>query len=765
VSTVPAVEHKPEMRMHRGVEIEWWYLFAFLAERYSLMACVWRYPGRHGAQGLMGTYALTSMDGSERRQATLVDATLLRAARDQLRAFRRENPDPLLDAVLEALPDGQVFAPYRLARRSSLSSSEARPLEAQVGPLALEQRDGGLRWTIDDDGIRAQLDVDLACPSFPMGGSGTFEIDGCVISGDTRPQCRIAGSVAIDGASERLEGRAWVDHQWGQWHLPRPTIRYHHPQWRYFALMLDDGRSVNLYLPDRPGENGREPVASRNLHAVLCHPDGSFRTAGPVRVAPLGSIESLRTHNVYEYGWRIEAPELRARFELEPLHPHHEVPVFLYQRGLLELPCRISGVLEGAPCRGRGFVECFGHTVDIHTFFWGQRKTHLARELERFMPRRHEAAWIERVCGAGEELAVDGPAIQKAIIDPIWSMMDRGGKGWRSVWLTTCCHALGHDRFDDRVRELLPVVEMLHTGSLVVDDVQDDSPLRRGLPSLHRQIGTDLAINVGNFLYFLPLVIVDEASWLTEPQRARVYRIILNAMRQGHLGQGLDLMTSRGRFDVAAKLADFPGTCRELIEQYRLKSGCQLEAIARIAGVLAEAPAERVEALARYSRHFGVAFQIVDDLIDMHEGREKLGKDHGEDLKNGRLNLLLFHALHAAPARERDTLARMLDGGVPADFDWVRDLVRRTGAAERCIVEARQLIETAWREMRCIPPSDATIIMRSVPLWLIEQRRRKAREIACAANGHANGRPPRSESPAVAEAAAAQNGGDPTTGR
>jgi geranylgeranyl diphosphate synthase type I len=319
-------------------------------------------------------------------------------------------------------------------------------------------------------------------------------------------------------------------------------------------------------------------------------------------------------------------------------------------------------------------------------------------------------------------MSIDGRAVDAAFIAPIWSMMDRGGKGWRSVWLMTCCHALG---FDDgaRVRELLPVVEMLHTGSLVIDDIQDGATTRRGEPALHREIGTELAINAGCFLYFLPLVIVQEATWLTDTQRMRVYEIILNALRQGHLGQGLDLMLAHGQSNLEAKLEDIPTMRRELLEQYRLKSGGQLEAIARIAGVLSGAPANWVDAVAEYSATFGTVFQIVDDMIDLWESREKLGKEPGEDVRNGKLDYLLLEAYSAADAWGRRELIRALTEGQDG-IERARRIVQRTGAAERCIDAAEAMCEEAWQPLAVLPPSDAKIVMRSVPRWLLAERRR-----------------------------------------
>ena len=722
-----------DLRPHPSAEIEWWYLFGFLDLRYTILACFWRYRGRGWwKDGLVAAYALTEINGPRRWQATLVDHPMFALTREKLKELLRQHYDPFFEAVLEITEGGQIIAPYRLVDTAHCRSTDRRPIDIVVGPCQLhhDARTRTLHLAIEDNDLQVRLRFDLSASPFPMGGTGSFDIDGKTMWGYTYPQAPTAGTITIAGLTEHVSGASWHDHQWGDWAFENPTGTYYHPEWQYFAVLLDDGRSVNLYRCHRPGLTGREDVHVPGLNPVLYQPDGTLRILERATVTCREHIESLRTHNLYEYGWSIELPEVDGLLELVPFHPDHEIFVFTQKRGLMEIGCQVTGRLYGQPCHGVGFVEAFGATVDINSFFWGQRKTNLAQQLERFMPRRFEPAWLRRICGVQEPLAVDADAIEHAIIGPIWSMMDRGGKGWRSTWLTICCHALGQDNFDPRVREFLPVIELLHTGSLIIDDIQDGSPLRRGQAALHTQVGTDLAINAGNFLYFLPLIIIREARWLTDTQRAEIYDTVTNGLRQGHLGQALDLMWSKGRYDMEAKIEAFERTREQLLEQYRLKSGCQLEAIARIAGIITRAPESLVAPLADYSRTFGIVFQIVDDLIDLQEGREKLGKTEGEDLRNGKLNMALLYALSAATPSRRAAVIRAILGGNGDDpLPLIRDIVLETAAADRCMDDAEAMIDGAWRGLAALPATDAKVIIRSVPKWLLQQRRIKQREL------------------------------------
>jgi len=209
-------------------------------------------------------------------------------------------------------------------------------------------------------------------------------------------------------------------------------------------------------------------------------------------------------------------------------------------------------------------------------------------------------------------------------------------------------------------------------------------------------------------------------------------------LRQGHVGQGMDLMTNARALRSPSQARDFEATRRELLEQYRLQVGLPARGDRAHRGRARRAPAERIEAVAAATpRTFGVVFQIVDDIIDMPRAREA-GKDHGEDLRKRPVEpappstrSTRGRARARAPrpgARPRRRERELRMGARPGAPHWRRRALHRRG---------RRLIEEAWRAMRCVPSSDATIIMRSVPLWLIEQRRRKALEIARAVNGQA----------------------------
>lgn len=703
-------------------EIEWWYLHGLLDDRYLLMVCFWRYGGLLPSLpvGATAAYSLTTVDGTSRRQGNLIDRAFLRQLRALTERYLRTTTDPFFEAFQEATRKETVFAPHRLVDGSRIAA-DSEGLRLAVGPCTLRcDPDSTLRVAIDDDSLQVDLALDGGRPGFASGRDGSFRVAGKRMSGHTFPRLPARGTLAVAGERNQVEGSFWLDHQWGDWTFTRPRRHFYHPEWLYYAAVLEDGRSLVVFEARSPeGEHRSREVA----YIALQEADGRCRYLDQARISPHRRIESLRTHNTYEYGWTLELPEVDGSLEFQPFHEDQELLVLTRQRGILEAGCHVSGRLGGAECGGWGFVEAFGDTLDINEFFWGRQKATLTTQLERFVPRSSDPAWLARVLESPDPLAVDHEALDHGLFGPLWSMMDRGGKGWRSSWLTTCYYAYGRDDLEDQVRTLLPVSELLHTGSLIIDDIQDRATVRRRLPALHLEVGTDIAINVGCFCYFLPFRILEELSCLDDRQRSSMYAVIINALRQGHVGQAMDLMWSGDRYDILAKVADFETTRAQLLEQYRLKSGCQLEAVARIAGILAGAPEAMVGAAAEYSRTFGIVFQVLDDVIGIQDGYRQLGKQEGEDVTNRKLNMVLLYALAAIDPDERPGMVERLSGGGADAVDTARRLIDRTDSATRCLDDAEALLEGCWEPMGALPNTDAKLVMRSVPRWLLAQRR------------------------------------------
>ena len=223
--------------------------------------------------------------------------------------------------------------------------------------------------------------------------------------------------------------------------------------------------------------------------------------------------------------------------------------------------------------------------------------------------------------------------------------------------------------------------ELEHTGSLIVDDIQDDSRIRRGDVCLHVRYGMPLALNAGNLLYFLPMRLVNEHAHLDDRQKLRINGISNRIFVQAHFGQALDLEWSRAGGDDLIALATSEAHADRVLQMYAYKTGAFVAGLAEIACVIAGAGPEQARASLAFGESFGVAFQIVDDVRNF-AGEADWTKITGEDLAQGKLSYVIARAIAmlAEPARTRLAvlLAARRRGEGASDVAEGIELIRRS---------------------------------------------------------------------------------------
>jgi octaprenyl-diphosphate synthase len=237
-----------------------------------------------------------------------------------------------------------------------------------------------------------------------------------------------------------------------------------------------------------------------------------------------------------------------------------------------------------------------------------------------------------------------------------------GGKRLRPALLLITARACGYQGADHHV--LAAVIEMIHTATLLHDDVVDESELRRGHPTANATFGNAASVLVGDFLYsraFQRLVSVGTL---------RVLAILSDATNVIAEGEVLQLVNSGDPdLDEVAYLA--------VIQR---KTAKLFEAAAQIGAVLADATAERENALARYGMHLGTSFQLIDDVLDYSGDLTAIGKNLGDDLSEGKMTLPLIRAQAVGSADDVALIRAAIAGGGLTEFAPVVDVLARTGA-------------------------------------------------------------------------------------
>ncbi len=231
-----------------------------------------------------------------------------------------------------------------------------------------------------------------------------------------------------------------------------------------------------------------------------------------------------------------------------------------------------------------------------------------------------------------------------ALAGPVAEFLRRPGKHFRSRLVTLGWQFAG--RADAPPAALPLVVELLHAGSLVVDDIQDGSLQRRGRAALHRLVGMPAALNVGNWLYFWPLTLIKNLGLPVAVELA-LHRMCADALRVCHEGQALDLAARVGDLHPA----EIRGVCRAVSER---KTGALLGLSAGLGAAAGGADPATVQALTAFGVRVGVGLQMQNDLSELTGAAGPL--KHPEDLVHGRVTWPWAWAADRLPAGQFDAL-------------------------------------------------------------------------------------------------------------
>ncbi|MEZ4366353.1 MAG: polyprenyl synthetase family protein [Kofleriaceae bacterium] len=275
---------------------------------------------------------------------------------------------------------------------------------------------------------------------------------------------------------------------------------------------------------------------------------------------------------------------------------------------------------------------------------------------------------------------------RQALLGPAAEFLGRPGKEFRARLVELTFRGVGGA--PGAMPEDLPnIVELLHAGSLIVDDVEDDSPARRGGPALHTLVGAPLAINCGSWMYFWALALIPRLP-LDEAARASLMAAAVQTLVRCHQGQALDLAARVGSVEPAHLPAVVAATTRG-------KTGALMGLAARLGATAGGADVARVEQLARVGEELGVALQLLDDVGGL--GGPSAGARHAKGLEDVRDERPTWAWALLAETQDQLTVAR-LQHRVRAhrgDPDEIAAILASLGAAVREVGRARVAAQLA----------------------------------------------------------------------
>jgi geranylgeranyl pyrophosphate synthase len=349
--------------------------------------------------------------------------------------------------------------------------------------------------------------------------------------------------------------------------------------------------------------------------------------------------------------------------------------------------------------------------------FLEERATIIDKTIEKYLPRAFSKNAVVFKLNP-PRFAYNLETLDKTIAEPIWEFLDRGGKRWRPILFLLIAEALGKN--PEEFVDFAIIPEVIHNGTLMVDDIEDASELRRGKPCTYRVYGLDIAVNAGNAMYYLPLLpLIEHKDEISDRKLSRVYEIYVQEMISLSLGQAMDIAWHSG----LAKADTIRGN--DYLQMCAYKTGTLARMSAKIAATLAEASDELTEKLGHFAESIGVAFQMQDDVLDLTSKEfEKKKGGRGQDITEGKRSLIVIHTLQTAKARDRKRLIKILNLhsldqklkdeaiAIMEEHDSI-NYVKRT---------ANKMVQESWKEVeKLLPTSDGKEKLKAFAEFLIER--------------------------------------------
>jgi geranylgeranyl pyrophosphate synthase/predicted secreted hydrolase len=705
---------------HASATLEWWYVNTHVrtasGRDLSLFAAFFRQArGKNQETGEFEyvhsiTWALSDPENDVYHPRVGVDSSAPAFGLAKLDAGIGFDDERIRRALREVLERGKIPGPTQIfASEPCVAKHE---LSLEYGADRLHKRaDGSYLLELHDPiaGVGATLTFVPQKPATRYGNDGVVHgVADELMFYYFIPRCEVSGSVTFAGVTERVaEGSGWYDHEFGfvpkALGTPVSAERPHGAEtsWRWLSLQLEDGVDISVFIITR-GSTGE----ILDNWTIVSDADGKRKEYKDARIETLATWRSTRSFIEYPTRFRLTSRTARLAVEIEAAFDDQEVLTVISDPGFWEGRVSVNGVLGDGPAVGKGWLECKGFRFrDLGAFFnavGAEVRERVASQLSMTPTADQLQAWVMRGDGVGTDArryvdGVDSAELVDSLIRPIREIVDRGGKGWRSYAALACIDVVGGD--SRKFLRWLALPEMLHVGSLIVDDVEDDSAIRRGEPSCHMLHGVPIAINAGSAAYFLgePPVLDED---LPAEKKLRIYRLYFDAMRAGHAGQAIDLKSAHALASRAAHTGQSQELEARVLALHRLKTAVPAGMLARMGAILGGGSEQQIEELGTFFEAVGLAFQIMDDVLNLR-GFEGNLKQRGEDIRQGKLTLPVVKALGLLPRERRERLWEILQTH-PSDETLVTqviDEIERVGALIACVDLAGELVENAWARL------------------------------------------------------------------
>lgn len=311
----------------------------------------------------------------------------------------------------------------------------------------------------------------------------------------------------------------------------------------------------------------------------------------------------------------------------------------------------------------------------------------------------------------------DQVALKKGILEPALYLVQVGGKRWRPTLMLAVIEALGKN--PDEFLEFALIPEIIHNATLIHDDMEDRSLTRRGQPAVHVKYPEDVALNLGDFMYYFPMNALMDSPKLLESTKHKLLNIYIREMTRVTVGQATDIAWHNGLVSISSIDED------KYLQMTYDKTGVLARMACKFGAVLGGADDKLVEALGKFGATIGVAFQIQDDVLNIYPSSVSKSKGGvGEDITEGKISLLVVNAMRRANEADRKRLVEIL-GMHTRDQKLINEaisIIDKYGSRDYVKKVAEKIIKDAWKDVDTnLPDSHAKAILHSLSEFLISR--------------------------------------------
>lgn len=715
---------------HKTSNLEWWYFHAHVEDdagkAFAFFCSFFRIARDFNVFPFEFTHSLTwslvDIEDQKYHSETSHDDKILSKISDDLK--EKKELKPIDNAFKEIIDKGNFPAPDFLMKKSVVTSNNELKLNYDLGHLEKDEK-GNYLVKIGNQIGNSNVNFCFSPLKNPVHHGENGLVKSSMNAANNMhyyfiPENAVEGNITLNNKTFRVKGSGWYDHEFSESYNPAQKVEQNTSKhWMWFAIQFDNHCQLTFYsLTDK------NTTQSDRLIVWIDEKGESFTLKDDnIVIEIIDYYISKKTCAKYPVEWQVKIPAWNLDFNVKAELSDQEVMTFLYAPGFWEGRARVSGTLENEKITGNAFVEI---TTDKG---WNNMNDLLDQAAEEVLdiihevvPYPHEKEKIKKLMKdyySSYLNAVPSEILHEALIKPLLEMLDRKGKGWRSHLLRLLvglCEG-NISQYDPFVA----LVQLIHCSSLIIDDVQDQSPLRRGDASCHVIYGIPAAINSGTFGYFVGEILIRNMTHLSDSKMRKVYEAYFDTMRLCHAGQALDIRTFTDLLPQAFETGDTYSISESMREIHILKTGVPIKMMANIITILEDLSLEKHKAICHYGEAFGLAYQIIDDVRDLN-GSFKGSKVELEDIREGKVTLPLIKAIELSQPEIRLKMKNLWSkpNKSSQDIHDIADWIISSGALTQCRKDAINLIDEKWIEIdKIFPDSHYKLMIRAMSNYFL----------------------------------------------